>query len=729
MNPASANNEDIVMATFLHGLASSQTAFREEHHNTLLDLVRNATNSLETVLTANNTLQITNEFIEILKVHVTEEHCEMIQSQSLEKFLVASSQNSEIQEKIHLICMERVTSIPKYLRKQLANIILEVHESQGLGMFFHVVYNTCVEKAAEQEILLQESQQKPIKSPSDEFLSYINVIENIVTFMNDNINIAKNDVEKIQVITEKCKQSVSQNLCYNIVQQCEHHPCDSAAIKPMENFKKNDDTSRIPSSLQSEIRSEAIPTVVTESLVTGGNKTLEEKANVQHNSNNSLTASEVKDFLKAEHFKKQVRISEKASMDSEEGSLEAIREQFVETADVLKPLIKVKPSKEKATGLLDAKNSALTIEETQQSEKGDLNRTLANLTSKIPSSFQSEIRSEAIPTAVTELLDAGSNKTVEENANVQHDSNNSITASEVKYSLKAEHLKKQVRISEKASIDSEEGALEALREQFVETTDALKPLDKPQLSKENATGSLNTKNSALAVEEIHQSEKENLTRTLAEELTSKIPSCFQSEVRSEAIPTVVTESLDESGKNKIMAEKATVQPDSNNCLTASEINDFSKAEHLKKQVRIREKASMDSEEGTLEAVRKQFVETTDVLKLLVKPQPSKEIATSSLIKKDSALTVEETHQSEKEDLNRTLAKELTSKIPSCFHSEVRSEAIPTTVTEFLDASDNTSLEEKALTKHDSITLTAAKAQKLEVCICCSCKRHLPTYNL
>ena len=182
-------------------------------------------------------------------------------------------------------------------------------------------------------------------------------------------------------------------------------------------------------------------------------------------------------------------------------------------------------------------------------------------------------------------------------------------------------------------------------------------------------------------------------------------------------------------KQNITAEKVTVHPDSKNSLTASEVNDFSKAEHLKKRVRIREKASMDSEEGALEAIREQFVETTDVVKSLVKPQPSKEKATSSLIKKDSALTVEETHQSEREDFNRTLAEELTSKIPSCFQSEVRSEAIPTTVTEFLDARGNTSLEEKALAKHDSITLTAAKAQKLEVCICCSCKRHLPTYNL
>ena len=274
MNSASVNNEDIVIATFLHGLASSQTAFREEHQNTLLDLVRNATNSLETALIANNTLQVTNEFIEILKVHVTEEHCDMIQSQSLEKFL--ASQNSEIREKIHLICMERVTSIPKYLRKQLAKIILEVQETQGLGMFFHVVYNTCENSTSEQELL-----QKPIKSPSDEFLSYMNVIENIVTFMNDNVNLAKNDVKKIQVITEKCKQRVSQNLCYNIV-QCIDHPCDDSAIDPMENFRN--DTSRIPSSFQSEIRSEAIPTVVTELLDACGNKNLEEKAIVKHDS-------------------------------------------------------------------------------------------------------------------------------------------------------------------------------------------------------------------------------------------------------------------------------------------------------------------------------------------------------------------------------------------------------------------------------------------------------------
>ena len=586
MNSELANNEDIIMATFLHGLESSQTSLRiGEHHNILvLDLVKNATKYLETVLTANNTLQVTNEFIEILKVHVTEEHCGIIKS--LEQFHT-SPQNSEIQEKLHLICMERVTSIPKYLRKQLAKIILEVHENQGLGMFLHVVYNNTCERAT--DVKPELLHQKSIRSTSDEFLSYMNVIENIVTFMNDSIHLTKNDLGKIKRVTDRCKQSILQNLCYNIVHS-EEHPCDST---PMENFNKNNDTiSRIPSSFQSEARSEAIPSVAIESLdASGKNKTMAEKKTVHPESKNCLTASEVNDF----------------SM--------------------------------------------------------------------------------------------------------------------------AEHLKKQVRISEKASIDSEEGALEALREQFVETTDALKPLDKPQLSKENATGSLNTKNSALAVEEIHQSEKENLTRTLAEELTSKIPSCFQSEVRSEAIPTVVTESLDESGKNKIMAEKATVQPDSNNCLTASEINDFSKAEHLKKQVRIREKASMDSEEGTLEAVRKQFVETADVLKLLVKPQPSKEIATGLLIKKDSALTVEETHQSEKEDLNRTLAKELTSKIPSCFQSEVRSEAIPTTVTEFLDARRNTSLEEKALAKHDSITLTAAKAQKLEVCICSSCKRHLPTYNL
>ena len=98
MNSELANNEDIIMATFLHGLESSQTSLRiGEHHNILvLDLVKNATKYLETVLTANNTLQVTNEFIEILKVHVTEEHCGIIKS--LEKFHT-SPQNSEIQEK------------------------------------------------------------------------------------------------------------------------------------------------------------------------------------------------------------------------------------------------------------------------------------------------------------------------------------------------------------------------------------------------------------------------------------------------------------------------------------------------------------------------------------------------------------------------------------------------------------------------------------------------------
>ena len=156
-------------------------------------------------------------------------------------------------------------------------------------------------------------------------------------------------------------------------------------------------------------------------------------------------------------------------------------------------------------------------------------------------------------------------------------------------------------------------------------------------------------------------------------------------------------------KQNITAEKVTVHPDSKNSLTASEVNDFSKAEHLKKRVRIREKASMDSEEGALEAITEQLVETTDVMKSLVKPQPSKEKATSSLIKKDSALTVEETHQSEREDFNRTLAEELNSKIPSCFQSEVRSEAIPTAVTGLLDASGNdTTMAEKTIVQPDSI---------------------------
>ena len=244
----------------------------------------------------------------------------------------------------------------------------------------------------------------------------------------------------------------------------------------------------------------------------------------------------------------------------------------------------------------------------------------------------------------------------------------------------------------------------------------MKPLIKVQPSKEKATGLLDAKNSALTIEEIQQSEKEDLNRTLAN-LTSKIPSSFQSEIRSEAIPTIVTDLIDSSAGNKPLEEKAKVQHDSNYSLTASEVKDFSKAEHFKKQVRISEKASMDSEEGSLEALREQFVETTDVLKPLIKVQPSKEKATGLFDAKNSAVTVEEIHQSEKEDLNRrTPLANLTSKIPSSFQAQIRSEAIPTAVMELLDASGNKTLEEKATVKHDSISLTVPKTQEIEVCI-------------
>ena len=89
--------------------------------------------------------------------------------------------------------------------------------------------------------------------------------------------------------------------------------------------------------------------------------------------------SEVKGVQRTEHLKKQVRISEKALVDSEEGTLDAIREQMVETTDVLKPLVKPQPLKETASGMRIAKTSTLTVEEINQTEKEDLNRTMVKL--------------------------------------------------------------------------------------------------------------------------------------------------------------------------------------------------------------------------------------------------------------------------------------------------------------------------------------------------------------
>ena len=103
------------------------------------------------------------------------------------------------------------------------------------------------------------------------------------------------------------------------------------------------------------------------------------KVDLQEPLQSAHQTSEVKEVQRTEHLKKQVRISEKASVDSEEGSLDAIREQIVETTDVLKPLVKPQPLKENASGMLIVKTSALTVEEINQSEKEDLNRTLTKL--------------------------------------------------------------------------------------------------------------------------------------------------------------------------------------------------------------------------------------------------------------------------------------------------------------------------------------------------------------
>ena len=250
--------EDCIIASFLHSLGHA--AKTEE--NTVIDAILDkASNTLQTASSLTNTLEGTNNYLEVFRSIILDEQCEM--SPMVGDFLQSLANSTfEYRSRIQAVCIERVSVLPLNKRKELANMILNLQESNGLESFFLMLFHssTPIGQGIQQELATQSS------APSELLCS---VIETIVTFINDSSSSSLDWNQPRDALFQRCQRSLHEIM--NVSKESfQNIPCEF--IEPrrelsMGNIKEQ----RAQDVAEPEVKGEVSATMVTPSIDTETN--------------------------------------------------------------------------------------------------------------------------------------------------------------------------------------------------------------------------------------------------------------------------------------------------------------------------------------------------------------------------------------------------------------------------------------------------------------------------